>query len=51
MLTGAKRFQEALAKRGYPADKLQLNLAIDPHGQHNEDRWGREFPKAVEWLF
>ena len=26
-------------------------LAIDPEGQHNEYRWGLEFPKAVEWLF
>ena len=26
-------------------------LSIDPNGQHNEYRWGLEFPKAVQWLF
>jgi hypothetical protein len=26
-------------------------MEIDPHGLHNEGRWGKEFPKAAEWLF
>ena len=51
MLNNADRFREAMVKRGYPADKLQLYMAIDPQGRHNEERWGREFPKAAEWLF
>ena len=51
MLNNANRFREAMAKRGYPADKLQLYMAIDPQGRHNEDRWGKEFPKAADWLF
>ena len=51
MLDSAARFQEVMAKRGYPAGKLQVHLAIDPHGRHDEERWGREFPKAAAWLF
>jgi hypothetical protein len=30
---------------------LEFRTEIDPHGQHNEARWGKEFPRAVEWLF
>lgn len=30
---------------------MEFELVIDPEGQHNEARWGREFPRAVEWLF
>jgi predicted alpha/beta superfamily hydrolase len=51
MLYNAQRFQEAMTKRGYAADRLQFRLEIDPQGRHTEDRWGREFPKAAQWLF
>ncbi len=50
-LANSKRFIETMGKRGYPADKLQLRLETDPQGHHNEERWGQEFPKAIEWLF
>ncbi|TXF89519.1 hypothetical protein FUA23_09955 [Neolewinella aurantiaca] len=30
---------------------LEFRTEVDPNGQHNEARWGKEFPKAVEWLF
>ena len=30
---------------------VQVHLSIDPQGKHQEDRWGREFPRALEWLF
>ncbi len=29
----------------------QTKLVYDARGRHQEDFWGREFPKAVEWLF
>lgn len=31
--------------------QVQVNLCIDPKGKHQEERWGREFPRALEWLF
>lgn len=33
------------------SERVQFKISIDPLGQHNEARWGREFPYAVEWLF
>lgn len=32
-------------------NSLEFRTEVDPHGQHNEARWGKEFPRAVEWLF
>ena len=51
MIVNSNRFKEMLNKRGYDATKLQMHLEIDPDGRHNEGRWGREFPKAVRWLW
>ncbi len=44
------RFKQAIEKQGL-SDNVVFQLSIDPKGQHNEARWGEEFPKAVEWLF
>lgn len=33
------------------ANSLDVNLVIDPEGLHTESHWGREFPKAIAWLF
>ncbi|MFN4254472.1 MAG: alpha/beta hydrolase [Saprospiraceae bacterium] len=51
MVANAQKFKETMERRGLPASKLQFRLEVDPQGQHNEARWGREFPKAAEWLF
>lgn len=48
MVANAKRFTQTL-KAICPRPDL-VRLEIDPEGQHNEARWGQEFPKAVEWL-
>lgn len=32
-------------------DKLDVHLALNPRGTHNEYFWRKEFPKAVKWLF
>ncbi len=44
------RFKHAIEKHAL-SDNVVFQLAIDPKGQHNEARWGEEFPKAIEWLF
>lgn len=30
---------------------ISVKLNIDPQGHHNEQRWGKEFPVALEWLY
>jgi hypothetical protein len=51
MAPSATRFKEAIEKRGYEPETVQFNLIIDPIGEHNETRWGIEFPKAAQWLY
>lgn len=50
MVPNMLRLQEELHKQT-GGDQLEFRTEIDPDGQHNEARWGQEFPKAVEWLF
>ncbi len=50
MVTNLERFRDQLlAQPG--TDRVEVLLEVDPEGQHNEARWGREFPRAIEWLF
>jgi predicted alpha/beta superfamily hydrolase len=51
MVPNAHRFREAVTRRGYAPGHLDFRLEVDPQGQHNEPRWGQEFPKAAKWLF
>lgn len=30
---------------------IKSKLSINPQGHHSESEWGREFPKALKWLF
>ncbi len=50
MVPNMLRFQEEIQRLSRECN-LEFRTEIDPHGQHNEARWGKEFPKAVEWLF
>ncbi len=50
MVPNMERFQQAILKQP-GAKRLDVRLAVDPFGQHNEARWGSEFPLAIEWLF
>ncbi|WP_020568560.1 alpha/beta hydrolase-fold protein [Neolewinella persica] len=50
MVPNLHRLQKGLTKQS-ESDKVVFRLEVDPHGQHNEARWGQEFPKAIEWLF
>ena len=51
MIPNVQRFKRAVEQQGLQYHKSEFNLAIDPEGQHNEARWGLEFPKAIEWLY
>ena len=50
MVPNIKQFRKAVEKQGSAAN-IEFEISIDPHGQHNEARWGKEFPKAIESLF
>ena len=51
MIPNVERYREALEKNGLRGTPPEFRLSVDPQGQHNEERWGREFPLAAEWLF
>lgn len=51
MLPNVHKFLEALKKKGLDGGNVEFELSVDVNGEHNEYFWGREFPKAVEWLF
>ena len=49
MVGNLKRFKESADKNSH--GRAHIRLETDPHGRHEEVRWGNEFPKAAEWLF
>jgi predicted alpha/beta superfamily hydrolase len=51
MVPNVQRLRAALQRKGLDGSKIEFNLSINPNGEHNEARWGEEFPKAVEWLY
>lgn len=51
MVPNLQRFNDALLKQSADGLSVDLHLSIDPQGTHQEAHWGREFPKAIEWLF
>lgn len=50
MVPNMLRFQEEIQRLSREAN-LEFRTETDPNGQHNEARWGKEFPRAAEWLF
>lgn len=51
MVPNIQRFNESLSRQQYGGNPIAIHLSVDPTGTHQETHWGREFPKAVEWLF
>jgi len=51
MVPNTTKFMESLKSQGERSKNLTFNLSIDPKGHHNEARWGKEFPLALNWLF
>lgn len=49
MVPSLRRFKQAFEEKADAS--IAFELSIDPHGEHNEARWGKEFPRAVKWLF
>ena len=53
MVEYVRKFKEGLinSQNTHNIDKVQINLSINEHGEHNEKYWSDEFPKSIEWLF
>ncbi len=51
MVPNTTKLQETLHTQGFGYSRVKINTSIDPKGQHNEQRWSKEFPIALEWLF
>jgi predicted alpha/beta superfamily hydrolase len=51
MVEHIQQLKTALQRKGLDGSKIEFNISIDPNGEHNETQWGREFPKAVKWLY
>jgi predicted alpha/beta superfamily hydrolase len=50
VIPNIQKLKTALEEQGQDG-RMQFKLAIDPKGEHHEERWGQEFPRAVEWLY
>ncbi len=50
MVPNLQRFRDSLEQTD-SRQKPEFKLSVDPNGEHNEVRWGEEFPQAVRWLF
>lgn len=51
MLTNIHRLKESFDWQRENIKDVQVLLSTDDEGHHNEERWGKEFPRAIEWLF
>lgn len=51
MIPHIQAFKSALLKNRIDDTKIQFHISINPSGGHNEEEWGNEFPKAINWLF
>ncbi len=51
MLPMLYRMAELLDRKRIVSTNLHLQLSSNKRGRHNESRWGKEFPKAIDWLY
>ncbi|MEL6970071.1 MAG: alpha/beta hydrolase-fold protein [Bacteroidota bacterium] len=50
MVPNLERLKRAIERKA-KHHQAEFNLSVDPDGEHNEARWGQEFPAALTWLF
>lgn len=51
MIPNVNKLQETLHNQGFGYSRVKIKTSIDPNGKHNEERWSKEFPVALKWLF
>ncbi|MEZ4980567.1 MAG: alpha/beta hydrolase-fold protein [Saprospiraceae bacterium] len=45
------RLEKAILERTKTGWQAEVKKCIEPLGKHNENDWGRAFPKALKWLY
>ena len=50
MLPNIEKLKLTIESQGFNTSKIDIRAEIDPDGEHNEKRWGQEFPKALDWM-
>jgi predicted alpha/beta superfamily hydrolase len=51
MAANLRKFKASIKAQKLDDSKVEVEMSIDPDGQHSEWHWGREFARAVNWLF
>lgn len=51
LINNMEKLLRELKQHGVDQQKLRYRYSFAPEGHHNEYFWGREFPKAMHWLF
>jgi predicted alpha/beta superfamily hydrolase len=51
MIGNLRNFKRSIKEQALDHNVVKFELSIDPEGRHTETRWGKEFARAVHWLF
>lgn len=51
MVPNIEKLQETLANQGFGYSRVKIKTSLNPAGTHSEECWGKEFPKALKWLY
>ena len=51
MIPNIEKLQETLVNQGFGYSRVKIKTSLDPEGKHSEMYWGKEFPKALKWLY
>ncbi|MEM7103614.1 MAG: alpha/beta hydrolase-fold protein [Bacteroidota bacterium] len=51
MVPDIMQIVDSLESEENPAINTEIQVSIDPEGIHNEAAWGKEFPRALDWLY
>ena len=48
-IQNVEKLKQTLERQG--KKRIEIQLSVDPSGEQSQMQWGKEFPKAVEWLY
>ncbi|MEM9931398.1 MAG: alpha/beta hydrolase, partial [Bacteroidota bacterium] len=49
MVSNTQRMHQQILQTGHP--EANLELIVDPEGEHNEAFWNKHFKEVVRWLY
>lgn len=51
LISLTNRLEQAILDKTKTGWDASIKKSLEPSGKHNENDWGREFPKALKWLY